>query len=301
MSTFIEKAYLGKTSAWRYLLLPLAFIGFMTYNYLATIGSGEDTNALMKTMIESLGATTVLVMLLMPLVVGFFVLLIYGLRVLKMPLKALFTARDSFDWNRVLFAFFLWAMVVSGTTLIDVAFTPDNYEIQFDWDVFWPFALVAILLIPLQTSFEELLFRGHMTQGLGIISGQRAVAFLVPSVIFGVMHIGNPEVAELGYEILIYYIGSGLFFGAMTLMDEGTELALGFHASNNLVGALLVSSDWTAFQVPSVLKDVGPASFGIDALIPVVVIYPLVLWLLSKKYKWNAIGLKLFGRVYYVA
>ena len=124
-----------------------------------------------------------------------------------------------------------------------------------------------------------------------------AVAFLVPSVIFGLMHIGNPEVAELGYEILVYYIGSGLFFGAMTLIDEGTELALGFHASNNLVGALLVSSDWTAFQVPSVFKDVGAPSFGIDALIPVLVVYPLVLWILARKYQWSSIGLKLFGKI----
>lgn len=297
MSTFIEKAYLGKTAAWRYLLLPLVFIGFMSYNYVATLNSKEDTNALMQLMIEQLGATTVLVMLLMPLVIGFFVLLIYGLRVLKMPMTALFTSRPSFDWNRALFAFLLWAVIVGSTTLLDYVLAPENYIIQFRWSSFWPFALVAILLIPLQSSFEELLFRGHMTQGLGILSGRRAVAFLVPSVIFGLMHIGNPEVAELGYEILVYYIGSGLFFGAMTLIDEGTELALGFHASNNLVGALLVSSDWTAFQVPSVFKDVGAPSFGIDALIPVLVVYPLVLWILARKYQWSSIGLKLFGKI----
>ena len=33
---------------------------------------------------------------------------------------------------------------------------------------------------------------------------------------------------------MIYYIGTGFLFGIMTLMDEGTELALGFHAANNL-------------------------------------------------------------------
>jgi hypothetical protein len=31
-------------------------------------------------------------------------------------------------------------------------------------------------------------------------------------------------------------------------MDEGMELALGFHAANNLVSALLFTSDWSAFQ-----------------------------------------------------
>ena len=43
----------------------------------------------------------------------------------------------------------------------------------------------------------------------------------------------NPEVEKLGYLILVYYIGSGLFLGIITLMDEGIELALGFHFANN--------------------------------------------------------------------
>ncbi|MFM1807900.1 MAG: hypothetical protein RLZZ242_625 [Bacteroidota bacterium] len=297
MSSFIEKAYLGKTEAWRYLLLPAAFIAFMSYNYFATLSAGQDTNVMMKVMIEQLGATPVLVLLLMPLVFGFFVLLVYGLRVLKMPLTALFTSRSNFDWGRMFFGFFLWSAVVISTTLLDYLLAPENYVFQFNWKSFWPFAIAAILLIPLQTSFEELLFRGHLTQGLGVLTKRRSVAFIVPSVIFGVMHIGNPEVAELGYKLLLYYIGSGLFFGAITLIDEGTELALGFHASNNLVGALLVSSDWTAFQVPSIFKDVGAPSFGWDALIPVVVIYPLIIALLAKKYQWQALGSKLFGTI----
>lgn len=297
MSSFIEKAYLGKTEAWRYLLLPAAFIAFMSYNYFATLSAGQDTNVMMKVMIEQLGATPVLVLLLMPLVFGFFVLLVYGLRVLKMPLTALFTSRSNFDWGRMFFGFFLWSAVVISTTLLDYLLAPENYVFQLNWKSFWPFAIAAILLIPLQTSFEELLFRGHLTQGLGMLTKRRSVAFIVPSVIFGVMHIGNPEVAELGYKLLLYYIGSGLFFGAITLIDEGTELALGFHASNNLVGALLVSSDWTAFQVPSIFKDVGAPSFGWDALIPVVVIYPLIIALLAKKYQWQALGSKLFGRI----
>jgi hypothetical protein len=35
--------------------------------------------------------------------------------------------------------------------------------------------------------------------------------------------------------MFVYYIGTGLFLGILTLMDE-MELALGFHAANNLVG-----------------------------------------------------------------
>ena len=31
-------------------------------------------------------------------------------------------------------------------------------------------------------------------------------------------------------------------------MDEGTELALGFHAANNMIAALLITSDFTVFK-----------------------------------------------------
>ena len=37
-------------------------------------------------------------------------------------------------------------------------------------------------------------------------------------------------------------------------MDDGLELAIGFHAANNLIAALLVTADWTVFQTESILN-----------------------------------------------
>ena len=69
------------------------------------------------------------------------------------------------------------------------------------------------------------------------------------------MHYANPEVDKLGNMVYVFYIGSGLFAGIMTLMDEGLELALGWHAANNSISSLLVTADWTALQTHSVYKD----------------------------------------------
>jgi hypothetical protein len=85
---------------------------------------------------------------------------------------------------------------------------------------------------------------------------------------------------------LVYYIGTGLLLGIVTLMDEGMELALGFHAANNLVGALLISSDWSAFQTNSIFKDISEPSAGLDVIFPVV-IYPYFYISLVKKYNWT--------------
>ena len=80
-------------------------------------------------------------------------------------------------------------------------------------------------------------------------------------------------------------------------MDEGMELALGFHAANNLVSALLVTSDWTAFQTHSVFKDISEPSAGLDVVVPVVAIYPILLFIFSKKYKWTNWKEKLTGKI----
>ena len=118
---------------------------------------------------------------------------------------------------------------------------------------------------------------------------------VMTSVIFGTMHIFNPEVQKMGYLILVYYIGTGLFLGIITLMDEGTELALGFHAANNMMAALLITSDFTVFQTHSVFKDLSEPSLDYEAFLPVFVIYPLLIFLFSKVYKWKNWNEKLIG------
>jgi membrane protease YdiL (CAAX protease family) len=147
----------------------------------------------------------------------------------------------------------------------------------------------------LQTSFEEYFFRGYLMQGLGLATKTRWFPFVFTSFAFGRMHIANPEVGKMGYIILIYYVGTGFFLGILTLMDEGLELALGFHAANNLFGALLLTSDWSAFQTHSILKDIAEPSAGYDVILPVFIIFPILLFIFSKKYRWKNWRQKLFG------
>jgi membrane protease YdiL (CAAX protease family) len=97
---------------------------------------------------------------------------------------------------------------------------------------------------------------------------------------------------------MIFYIGTGLFLGIITLMDEGLELALGFHAANNLFGALLVTADWTAFQTNSIYRDIAEPALGWDILVPVFVIFPLLLYIFSKKYGWKNWKDRLTGKVW---
>lgn len=294
---YIEQGYKGNIGLWKYWILPVGFILFMIANYLATLMSDVSVEDSMKQLIELLGTNTVLVILLLPLVIGLFVVLGWTKLVHSQTIVSLTTSRKKIDWKRVFFAFSLWGLLTIILTGLDIYLKPEDFVFNFKPIPFFTLVIIGVLLIPLQTSFEEYLFRGHMMQGIGLMAKNRWVPLFITSILFGIMHLGNPEVAKLGLGIMVYYIGTGFFLGIITLMDEGLELALGFHAANNLVGALLLTADWTAFQTDSIYRDVSQPELGWDVFIPVLVIYPILLFLFSKKYGWTNWKEKLTGKV----
>ncbi|GIQ57204.1 abortive infection protein [Flavobacterium collinsii] len=207
------------------------------------------------------------------------------------------TSRSKVDWRRISFSFLLWALFSVLSFLALYLNAPEKFVWNFKLVPFLILVVLATLLIPIQTSTEEYVFRGYLMQGFANLAQNRWFPLLMTSLIFGSMHILNPEVEKMGYIVMVYYIGTGLFLGVIALMDEGMELALGFHAANNLVGALLVTSDWSVFQTHSLFKDTSEPSAGWDVILPVVVVYPILLFIFSKKYKWNNWKEKLTGNI----
>jgi len=120
---------------------------------------------------------------------------------------------------------------------------------------------------------------------------------LITSICFGLLHGANPEVQKLGYISMVFYIGTGLFYGITTLMDEGTELSLGLHAINNIVAAFFVTTNWTVFQTDALYVDTSEPSVGWGMFFPVLVLYPLMLFIFSKKYGWKNWAEKLTGSI----
>lgn len=375
---YIQQAYKFNHDWWRYLIglaLVLVGIGVFSMPHVLAIGMKqingtvdasklEDINYLMTLFDPNLN----LVFLLLPFTGGLIFLFLAVKLLHAQSFKSLTTSRSKIDWKRVFTIFFVWGIFTSATVGIDYFTNPENYAWNFDLVPFLILAAIAILLVPLQTSCEEYLFRGYLMQGIGVstrhiytpiivfyilgvillyfgidsfysmnvllssvywifsisllilmvstnlfkmtfetewykrlfsILNRKSTPLVITSVIFGLLHIANPEVDKLGYVILIYYIGTGLFLGIMTLMDEGLELAIGFHAANNLFTALLVTADWTAFQTNSILKDLSdPTQATVASIfVPVFVLFPIMLLILSKVYKWSDWKEKLFGKV----
>ena len=292
---YIEQLKNRKYSLGSYIPIPLGFILLMIFNYI--MSDGVDTNEVIQQTISMMGVNLTFVVLVGPLAFGLLLVLFWVKFIQGQSLLSLTTSRAKIDWKRVFFSFCLWGSI---TTLMIVSLyytQPANFVWNFQPEKFFIFLVLALFLIPMQTSFEEYLFRAHMMQGIGLATNSRLIPLIITSVLFGLMHIANPEVGKIGYIIMVYYIGTGFFLGIITLMDEGLELALGFHAANNLVGALLLTADWTAFQTNSVLKDLSEPSAGFDILMPVFVIFPILLFVFSKVYNWTNWKAKLTGRL----
>jgi uncharacterized protein len=292
---YIDQINTKKFNALLYLPIPLGFLLLILVNYFST--SDIDSDQLIHDFIEKVGTNIAFIVLVAPLSIACLILLFWVKFVHQQSITSLTTSRPKVDWKRILFSFSLWSVITVGTTLISFYFQPEDFVFNFKLQPFLIFLVLAIALIPLQTSFEEYLFRGYIMQGLGVVTKSRLIPFITTSVLFGIMHIANPEVDKMGYVILIYYIGTGFFLGILTLMDEGLELSLGFHAANNLVGALLITSDWSAFQTHSIFKDVSNPTAGFDVILPIFIVYPILLFIFSRKYKWHSWKEKLTGKL----
>ncbi len=304
---YIQQAFKSYHEWWRYLVgffiiffasqlgsIPLLIaVMFKVMEDGGNIFSIEDPNVMMTVLEPNLTLFLMLLSFAIGLVAVFFV----ARYLHKQSFVALTTSRKKVDWGRFFFGFGLIAITTIVVTGLDYYSNPQDYELQFNLVPFLILAVIAITMIPLQTSFEEYLFRGYLMQGIGVLSKNRWLPLIATSVVFGALHLANPEVDKLGNIIMVYYIGTGFFLGIMTLMDEGMELALGFHAGNNLVTALLVTADWTVFKTPSILKDISEPTAGFNVIAPVLILYPIFLLIMAWRYKWTDWGGKLFGKV----
>jgi membrane protease YdiL (CAAX protease family) len=255
----------------------------------------DKTPQTMDEMYQILDANLVLVLSLFSFVCAFVGLYVVVEKLHHQKFITIITSRTKVDWKRVFLSFGIWSIVSIIAFFITYLIDPDTIIWQFKPLPFFLLFCITIVLMPIQTTTEELVFRGYLMQGFYNLAQNKWFPLLMTSIIFGTMHIFNPEVEKMGYLILVYYIGTGLFLGIITLMDEGTELALGFHAANNMVASLLVTSDFTVFQTPSIFKDISEPSINFEVFIPVLILFPLLGYFFSKIYKWNNWKDKLLG------
>ena len=206
----------------------------------------------------------------------------------KKTLTQVVTGRKTFDYNRVVYAIWVGFLLHSALLILDVLFI--HTEITFrspSFSEYITFFLFAVVLTTYQAGFEEIFFRGYLLQGLSLIARNRVVITIVSSVLFVLPHLANPEPFEYGfapYATSLFMFA--LFMTVIVLVDGGIELAIGYHALNNLWIGLIANTEVTALQTPSLLI-VPIERYAMFPDVPVqLIVYIVFLAILNKKYKW---------------
>ncbi len=277
MNTYLQAAQQGRNEVWRYVVVILAVIVVtFTVQLLATIPVFiiEGT-----TDIFQLSPLSLLILTMLPFPFAAVTLLVGVVFFHQRPIKSIFRPVGPFQWRRMLFSGMVWFGLSAAADLVLAQLQPGNYVWNFNLLEFLPYFLLAVLLIPLQTSTEELIFRGYLTQWLGRYSKGLWLPLLMPSLFFMLLHGANPEVGTYGLLFTMpFYLGIGLLLGWVTLRSEGLELALGLHAANNLYAALVVTFPSSAIPSPALfrIQNYDPAA-GLAVFAVMAVIYLLVM------------------------
>ncbi|WP_352423075.1 type II CAAX endopeptidase family protein [Proteiniphilum sp.] len=295
----LERALQGKNSIGRYILMAVLvfFIAQMAALPLFLIllpailsngGNIGDFSAAMQNP-SDYGISSNLFLLVM---MGTFVIMFFLFAVLVKPLHGR-TVRETINgckkirWDRIRMGIIVWGIIILADTAISLLVSsPTEYEFRFNAAAFIPLLLIVLIVLPFQTSIEELLFRGYLAQGVARWTKSRWWALIIPSVLFALMHIANPEVKEYGFWLSMpQYLIMGLMLGLISILDDGIELALGIHFINNGLTALLVTHKASAFQTDALflVHDIDPVA----SLISISVASVLLIFILQRIYKWD--------------
>jgi len=304
---YIQQAYKGNNQWYHWIFtLILVFFGWQIIGVFPLTGvaisyssdMNEFANAAQNNfMTLEIDKNLFLFLIIISFISGLLTLILGVKYIHRRTFKSLVTSRNLIDWKRFWFAFFTWGIIAIILTIVGIFMSPENYIWNFKPIPFFTLLAVSFLFLPFQTTFEELLFRGYLMQGIGTVVKNRWFPLIFTSVCFGLLHGANPEVEKLGAISMVFYIGTGFFYGIITLMDEGTELALGLHAINNIIAAFFVTTNWTVFQTDALYVDISEPSVGFEMFFPVLILYPFLLYVFSSKYGWNNWLEKLAGKI----
>ncbi len=145
----------------------------------------------------------------------------------------------------------------------------------------------AVLLVLIQVTAEELIFRGYLPQQLAARFAARWVWMGVPAVIFAMLHY-NPQAGGNAWLIVGATLAFALIATDLTEQTGSLGAAIGLHFTNNLFALLFVGVKGTItglslYITPFDVSDGGPLGFGLAIdLIMLLIIWRLLRFVLVR-------------------
>ncbi|WP_338778702.1 CPBP family intramembrane glutamic endopeptidase [Metabacillus sp. FJAT-52054] len=204
----------------------------------------------------------------------------------KRTLRSLITHRERLDWGRIGWGFGIFIGIYLILNVADWLLFKDGLALNNETSPSQFLILLGLVLVftPIQTTVEELFFRGFLVQWLGKGLRHPILIALIIALVFGSLHFANPEMGRSALLVGLEYIVAGFMLTFIALKTGTAELSIGAHAANNIFLFLFISDELSVGgKLPAVFSvsgDVDPVS----SLIGTVIIFGGFFWLSVRRY-----------------
>lgn len=196
-----------------------------------------------------------LIFMLFPFIIGLIAFIILVKPLNHRSLLKVINGTSTFRWNRFFISAFVWIIISAIYLFANLKLDPSNFSLNNVSETLIPLVIISVLLIPFQTAFEEVIFRGYLMQGFAVLAKNRWIPLVMTSLLFALIHGPNPEVKEFGFFTMMpQYLFFGLIFGIITILDDGIEASMGAHAANNAFLCIMVTNKASALQTPALYE-----------------------------------------------
>ena len=188
-------------------------------------------------------------------------------------------------WDRIIKGGLIWLIFLSITQIIQYAYNPNSFSINFNIANIALMILLFIIAIPIQITFEELFFRGYLNQAISLKIKSPIVIILISSLIFSMGHIvngGNNVIFMIQNVSITFMIG--IILSGFTLVDNGIELAIGAHLTNNFFALLINSAEGSLGGFNTIIQTVESDPI-VELLFSIItlLIFTIILFLYKKE------------------
>lgn len=163
------------------------------------------------------------------------------------PWLSVITPYRSINWSLVAKGALIWLIPLAVGFGITLIWDRDSVQWEFNAADFIPFALVVLIFTLIQTSAEEVFFRGYLAQWLATYRRNIVFISVTTGALFATPHL--PNVVLLGFDDglsvlvgLVPYFMVGFVWAWVSVTSGTLELAIGAHFINNFVAFLLVTT-----------------------------------------------------------
>ena len=286
-ATYVEAARWGNHQWWRYLLgLVVILFAWLVVGSAASVlvafalGGQEGIVAFGQMDTSVLGPFGHFLGIMVSFLCFFAGVLIAVSLIHRRHPRTLITAGEKISWHRVGQGFVAW--FVPGFLVLGLGqylLYPDTVSFTSDLTTFALFVPLALVFTAIQTTTEELFYRGYIVQAANLVWSNRVFLALAAAVVFTIPHLLNPEASAGGWLtiLLTYFLGTGLVWAVVSLVDGTTELAIGAHFANNIGGILLFNTAGSAITTPALFTvSEYHATYGALSMLVVVPVFLVI-------------------------